>query len=133
MIIVLAVGERSLTRIVGVESARHKSFQPQGYIAAGSEVAGDWRGGIFDAVALGVGDGWVGSQGGSARTTKVRVSLPFTLIMSSCLFTRCIVLRVKAMSDPAPMSPGSPIVASWPMAMVLLPIKTGSRQSNTSR
>ncbi|KAJ5740849.1 hypothetical protein N7493_000721 [Penicillium malachiteum] len=46
--------------ITGVESARHGSFQPQGYIATGSEVAsGDWRGGVFDTVALGVGDGLV--------------------------------------------------------------------------
>ncbi|KAI1799620.1 hypothetical protein F4811DRAFT_565422 [Daldinia bambusicola] len=58
--------------ITGIESARHGHFQPQGYIATGSEAAsGDWRGGIFDTVALGVGDGWVGSEGGSARTTKV--------------------------------------------------------------
>ncbi|KAM3499033.1 hypothetical protein MY11210_009639 [Beauveria gryllotalpidicola] len=58
--------------ITGLESARHGRFQPQGYIATGSEVAGgDWRGGIFDTVALGVGDGWVGSEGGSGRTTKV--------------------------------------------------------------
>ncbi|KAJ8127584.1 hypothetical protein O1611_g6052 [Lasiodiplodia mahajangana] len=57
---------------IGVESARHGRFQPQGYIATGSEVAGgDWRGGIFDTVALGVGDGWVGSEGGPGRTTKV--------------------------------------------------------------
>ncbi|KAK8094871.1 hypothetical protein PG997_001556 [Apiospora hydei] len=57
---------------IGVESARHGRFQPHGYIATGSEAAaGDWRGGIFDSVALGVGDGWVGSEGGSGRTTKV--------------------------------------------------------------
>ncbi|TFK97722.1 hypothetical protein BDV98DRAFT_607412 [Pterulicium gracile] len=57
--------------ITGVESARYGSFQPQGYVATGSDLAGDWRGGIFDTIALGVGDGWVGSEGGSARTTKV--------------------------------------------------------------
>lgn len=85
---------------IGVESARHGRFQPQGYIATGSEVAGgDWRGGIFDTVALGVGDGWVGSEGGSVRTTKVRLSLHHAvwLLYLRLCFTRCTASRARAM------------------------------------
>ncbi|KAM6489438.1 Fungal fruit body lectin domain containing protein [Amanita muscaria] len=57
--------------VTGIESLRHEKFQPQGYIATGAETAKDWRGGLFDIVALGVGDGWLGSDGKLGRTTKV--------------------------------------------------------------
>lgn len=64
---------------LGIESLRHRKFEPQGYIAAGTEVGKDWRGGIFDVVTLAAGDGWVSSEGGATRTTKV-----YLLILHVC-------------------------------------------------
>ncbi|KAJ6545267.1 hypothetical protein B0H19DRAFT_1221674 [Mycena capillaripes] len=49
--------------ITGIESARHEKYDLQGYLAA------------FDIVSLGVGDGWIGSDGAvmkaPAKTTEV--------------------------------------------------------------
>ncbi|KAF7358416.1 DUF3421 domain protein [Mycena venus] len=61
--------------ITGIESARHEKYDPQGYLGAISEFNSDWRSAAFDIVSLGVGDGWIGSDGAvmkaPAKTTKV--------------------------------------------------------------
>jgi len=61
--------------ITGVESWRHHNYEPQGYLGAISEFKEDWRGGIFDVVALGTGDALLGVDGSvtktNYKTTKV--------------------------------------------------------------
>ncbi|KDR70002.1 hypothetical protein GALMADRAFT_900591 [Galerina marginata CBS 339.88] len=54
----------------GIESARHGKFDPQGYIDAGAEIKDDWRAGVFDLVAIGAMDGFLG-KGKTGRATKV--------------------------------------------------------------
>ncbi|KAH9924923.1 uncharacterized protein B0H18DRAFT_1010797 [Fomitopsis serialis] len=61
--------------ITGSIDARHQIYNPQGDLGAVSEHASDWRGGVFDIVALGVGDVVLSVNGALAkatsRTTKV--------------------------------------------------------------
>ncbi len=60
----------------GIESVRHQRYEPQGYLGAVFELQSDWRGGLFDIVALGMGDAVLGADGSVTKTefktTKVR-------------------------------------------------------------
>ena len=55
-----------LTRL-GVESARHHEYTPQGYLAAVDEIGSNWRGGAFDIVSLAVSDGIAGNANDFSR------------------------------------------------------------------
>jgi hypothetical protein len=57
--------------ISAIEFVRHHKFDPQGYLAAGTEVTQDWRSGLFDTAVLAVGDRWAYKTGVKTRTTKV--------------------------------------------------------------
>ncbi|EJD48258.1 hypothetical protein AURDEDRAFT_113089 [Auricularia subglabra TFB-10046 SS5] len=71
----VAAGVVADAAITGIESARHQKYDPQGYLGAISELSSDWRGGVFDVVALGVGDAVLGADGSVSKmkykTTKV--------------------------------------------------------------
>ncbi|PBK94158.1 hypothetical protein ARMGADRAFT_1101061 [Armillaria gallica] len=54
--------------ITGIESVRHQKYEPQGYLGAVSELQSDWRGGLFDIVALGMGDAVLGADGSVTKT-----------------------------------------------------------------
>jgi len=65
----------SNVNITGDLDARHQIYNPQGHLGTVSELTSDWRGAVFDIVALGVGD-LVSSVDGAvaratSRTTKV--------------------------------------------------------------
>ncbi|KAK0447554.1 hypothetical protein EV421DRAFT_1786727 [Armillaria borealis] len=62
--------------ITGIESVRHQQYEPQGYLGAVSELQSDWRGGLFDIIALGVGDAVLGADG-SVTKTKFKTTKVF--------------------------------------------------------
>ncbi|KAG7099851.1 hypothetical protein E1B28_001658 [Marasmius oreades] len=70
----VAAGVVADAAITGIESVRHQKYDPQGYLGAVSEIGSDWRGGVFDIVALGVGDAVLGADGSVTKakykTTK---------------------------------------------------------------
>ncbi|KAG8985840.1 hypothetical protein FRB90_004410, partial [Tulasnella sp. 427] len=52
-----------------IETLRHEKYTPQGYLEAISEIGDDWRGGLFDIFALGVGDALLSTDGNFEKSS----------------------------------------------------------------